>query len=196
MRSSQEFVKRLITRCERFQVLTSRYVVRLLLTVAIILNPFLFGSHKAWALEEGPYEQPCDLLTEGVFQNTINCQNGACIGSIHILPPKYGCTGGELGSCTDIPDVGAIDYSAKPVDLGLEKWAECHHASQGCVACLITAGALAFVPGIGWVADVGVGAVCGVVCGIGWWWDEDACCWTACQQDLTTRLTYPGGQSC
>jgi hypothetical protein len=169
----------------RFRSPSFRMIVAGFASVAIAVQPMCadFG--------------PCHVTSAASYQNTIACVNGpsgdagTCTGEVRIVPQQKACANSDETGCTSLPNDLLVTYQPKAVDQGWATFVYCCELDSFCIAC-------AAVLGIACVAEpsritclVAVGcANCVNFTGCLW------CCYTTCEQDLSTRAALPGGSNC
>jgi hypothetical protein len=112
---------------------------------------------------------------------------------IQIVPQQKACANANSDNCTNLPNDLYITYMPKGVDQGWVTFVWCCEINSFCIACMAVFGIVcAYTKGAVWLAcAAAVG--CGVCTSIS---SCDYCCYTTCEQDLTTRIAVPGGSTC
>lgn len=137
---------------------------------------------------------PCTTDHDYTFENTISCSNGVCTGQVRITPVQRSCKNEEDSECTQDDDAALLviydpetsTNNVYEILLNLGLGTTC----GGCVAAII---AITGWSGPGTLLAVAV--ACGISCQA-LLSQVDACLFTTCEQDLSTRTVIPGGHNC
>lgn len=136
---------------------------------------------------------PCETTTTPTFLNTISCVSGGCTGLVDIVPEQKACGNSDESECTPLENDSRVTYSPKAVDQGAAAYAYCCGLDSACNICAATLGLYcAYTVGAAWLTCV-IGAGCGSCSAFT---GCDFCCYTTCEQDLSTRVATPGGTNC
>jgi len=137
---------------------------------------------------------PCNTTTVGYTLDTISClSGGGCTGLVQTVPNQKSCGNASEDGCNNLANDRYVTYSPKAVDQGFATYSYCCGISWSCSVCAASLGFIcAYTSGTAWQTCV-IGAGCGV-CALAT--GCDYCCYTTCEQDLTTRFPVPGGSNC
>lgn len=161
-------------------------VLRMLTAITFLLAQVFTDTST-----QGSYG-PCEVTHASGYQNTIGCNNG-CIGEVKIVPQQKSCQGLDENECTSWEIPLLVTYQPKAI-IDEDDFRQCMSAvGTACVTCMIAAGLVCMANPL---ACIVAGSVCSGACaGVGVI-ATSPCCWTTCEQDLTTRFEVPGGSSC
>lgn len=139
---------------------------------------------------------PClETVAPDQVSTVSRCQNGACTGSLMTVVAQSQCSGQDNSECQNHPTSLMTIVSARPVDLGWNKFIDCVKVqSVACAYCCGAAGGACYGLPNPWTCILAP-AVCGAAC-FGLSYTVDPCCWTNCVLDMTTLFDLPGGISC
>lgn len=137
---------------------------------------------------------PCSVTAPAQYTNTSACNGGNCSGGITVVPIQRACAGTDSSPCTNKPAPAAFMYNVKAEELGEATLATCLGNSATCIACFMTAAWVCAGPQV-FLCVYGSG-ICVTACTLAPGVAPDPCCWTRCMQDLTSKVTVPGGNDC